>query len=96
VRTAEAYHPGSLAWQLSGARVTFTGIVIPRGDWNASIVQRAREVPAARNYLVWSQFPYVRLEVNGADTTVFFGDARYRAGPAGNLSGMSVTLPRAN
>jgi hypothetical protein len=66
--------------------------VIPRGDWNASIVQRAREVPAARNYLVWSQFPFVRLEVNGVDTTVFFGDARYRAGPAGNLSGMSVTL----
>lgn len=96
VRTAEAYHPGSLEWQLSGARVTFTGIVIPRGDWTASVVRRAREVPAARNYLVWSQFPYVRLEVNGADTTVFFGDARYRAGPAGNLRGMSVTLPQGN
>jgi hypothetical protein len=38
----------------------------------------------------------VRLEVNGADTTVFFGDARYRALPAGNLGGMSVTLPRSN
>lgn len=96
VRTDDAYHPGSLAWQLSGARVTFTGIVIPRGDWDASIVQRARAVPAARNYLIWSQFPYVRLEVNGADTTIFFGDVRYRAGPAGNLSGMSVTLPRRN
>ncbi len=96
VRTADAYHPGSLAWQLSGAHVTFTDIVIPRGDWSTSVVQRAREVPAARNYLVWSQFPYVRLEVNGTDTTVFFGDARYRAGPAGNLSGMSVTLPHAN
>jgi hypothetical protein len=59
-------------------------------------VRRSREVPAARNYLVWSQFPYVRLEVSGADTTVFFGDARYRAGLAGSLSGMSVTLPRAN
>lgn len=96
VRTDSAYHPGSLAWQLSGAQVTFSGIVIPRGDWSAGVVQRAREVPAARNYLVWSQFPYVRLEVSGADTTVFFGDARYRAGPAGNLSGMSVTLPRTN
>ena len=96
VRTGSAYHPGSLAWELSGARVTFTGIVIPRGDWDASVVRRAREVPAARNYLVWSQFPFVRLEVNGADTTVFFGDARYRAGPAGSLSGMSVTLPRTN
>ncbi len=96
VRTDSAYHPGSLVWRLSGARVTFSGIVIPLGDWNASAVRRAREVPAARNYLVWSQFPYVRLEVYGADTTVFFGDARYRAGPAGSLSGMSVTLPRTN
>ncbi|MHB1095691.1 MAG: metal-dependent hydrolase [Gemmatimonadaceae bacterium] len=96
VRTADAYHPGSLAWELSGARVTFTGIAIPRGNWNTSIVQRAREMPGARNYLVWSQFPFVRLEVNGADTTVFFGDARYRGGPAGSLSGMSVTLPRTN
>lgn len=96
VRTADAYHPGLLAWELSGARVTFTGNAIPRGDWSTSIVQRAREVPAARNYLVWSQFPFVRLEVNGADTTVYFGDARYRAGPAGSLSGMSVTLPRTN
>jgi inner membrane protein len=96
VRTPDAYHPGSLAWQLSGAHVTFSGIVIPRGDWNTSVVRRAREVPAARNYLVWSQFPYVRLEVNGTDTTVFFGDARYRTLPAGNLGGMSVTLPRSN
>lgn len=92
VRTPDAYHPGALRW-LSDPRVTFSGIVIPRGDWSASAVLRARETPAARNYLVWSQFPYVRVEAQGADTTVFFGDARYRAGPAGNLSGMSVRLP---
>jgi hypothetical protein len=56
-------------------------------------VLRARATPAARNYLTWSQFPYVRVEAQGADTTVFFGDARYRAGPAGNLSGIIVRLP---
>jgi inner membrane protein len=92
VRTPDAYHPGALRW-LSDPRVTFSGIVIPRGDWSASVVKRASATPAARNYLVWSQFPYVRVEAQGADTTVFFGDARYRAGPAGNLSGISVSLP---
>ncbi|HEY3287429.1 MAG TPA: metal-dependent hydrolase [Gemmatimonadaceae bacterium] len=87
VRTPVAYHPGALRW-LSDPRVTFTGIVIPRGDWDAPAVLRARATPAARNYLVWSQFPYVRVEVQGADTTVFFGDARYRAGSAGTLGGL--------
>jgi inner membrane protein len=94
VRTPEAYHPGSLDW-LANPRVTFSGTVIPRGDWSAPAVLRARESTAARNYLVWSQFPYVRLDVTGADTTVFFGDARYRAGPAGNLGGMTVRLSTA-
>lgn len=91
VRTTDDYHPGTLDW-LSDPRVTFTGMVIPRGDWNAPAVLRAREALAARNYLVWSQFPYVRVEVKGADTTVFFGDARYRAGLAGKLSGIEVRL----
>lgn len=92
VRTSDSYHPGAFRW-LSDPTVTFTGIVIPIGDWDAPAVLRARETPGARNYLVWSQFPYVRVEAQGADTTVFFGDARYRAGPAGNLSGISVRLP---
>lgn len=91
VRTDSVYHPGSLRW-FDDPRVTFSGIVIPRGDWSASAVRRARETTAARNYLTWSQFPYVRVEVRGADTTVFFGDARYRAAPAGSLSGMVVRL----
>ncbi len=91
VRSTDDYYPGALHW-LATPRVTFSDLVIPRGDWNDPAVQRARAAPAARNYLTWSQFPYVRVEVNGADTTVFFGDARYRAGPAGNLGGMEVRL----
>ena len=92
VQTADTYHFGVLRW-LSTPRVTFDDQVVARGDWHSRVVERAREVPAARNYLVWSQFPYVRVETNGTDTTVFFGDARYRAGLAGGLHGMQVSLP---
>jgi hypothetical protein len=92
VGTPEAYYPGSLEWTRRGAEFLVTGDFIPRGDWSHPAVQRARQAPAARNYLVWAQYPYVRVDVNGADTTVVFGDARYRSMPAGNLSGLEVKL----
>jgi len=92
VRTNVAYHLGALHW-LSDDRATFSGDVIPRGDWTAPVVQRARTVPVARNYLVWSQFPFVRVDVNGTDTSVVFGDARYYSGLARGLSGLTVRPP---
>jgi inner membrane protein len=91
VRTAGGYHFGALRW-LSTPRVTFDETMVAFGDWNSRAVKRARETPAARKYLVWSQFPYVHVESNGADTTVFFGDARYRGRLAGGLQGMQVDL----
>jgi inner membrane protein len=91
VRSAEGYRFGGIRW-LSSPRVTLGDEVIPVGDWDAPAVVEARAVPAARNYLVWVQFPYVRVSNAGADTTVFFGDARYRRGLAGDLSGMQVDL----
>ncbi|MEK6611864.1 MAG: metal-dependent hydrolase [Gemmatimonadota bacterium] len=91
VKTGDAYHFGALRW-LSTPRVTFDEAVVALGDWNSRAVERARAIPAARKYLVWSQFPYVRVEATGTDTTVFFGDARYRAGLAGGLQGMQVDL----
>lgn len=94
VQTIDAYYFGALRW-LSAPRVTFDDQMVARGDWHSRVVERARAVPAARNYLVWSQFPYVRVESNGTDTSVFFGDARYRAGLAGGLHGVQVSLPPA-
>jgi hypothetical protein len=91
VRTTGGYHFGALRW-FSTPRVMFEDQMVALGDWNASEVRRARTIPAARNYLVWSQFPYVRVETNGTDTTVFFGDARYRSGMAGGLHGVRVSL----
>ena len=91
VRTAGGYHFGALRW-LSTPRVTFDETMVALGDWNSRAVERAGATPAARKYLVWSQFPYVRVESSGTDTTVFFGDARYRGGLAGGLQGMQVDL----
>jgi len=93
LRTPGGYQLGALQW-LAAERVTLADGMIPLGDWSAPVVARARTVEAARNYLVWSQFPYVRIDVRGADTSVFFGDARYRSGPAGDLGGFRVTPPR--
>ena len=92
VRTDSGYHFGALRW-LARDRVTFGDGMIPKGDWSAPAVLRARTVEAARNYLVWAQFPYVRIDVSGADTSVFFGDARYRMGLAGGLGGVQVRPP---
>jgi len=91
VRTTGGYHFGALRW-LSDTRVTFDDETIALGDWHSSAVMQARHDPAVLNYLVWSQFPYVRVESAGADTTVFFGDARYRVGLAGGLQGIRVGL----
>lgn len=91
-RTSDAYYPGSIEWRFAPARVLFAPDSIPRGDWNAPAVIRARAAPAVRNYLTWSQFPYVRVDVRGADTAVFFGDARYRGRIGANLGGFAIPL----
>jgi inner membrane protein len=91
VRTAGGYHFGALRW-LQSPRLTLEDEALALGDWSAPVVERARTIPAARNYLVWSQFPYVRVTTVGADTIVFFGDARYRRGLAGGLQGVQVGL----
>jgi inner membrane protein len=96
VRTGDAYHLGALHWALGHNTVTFNGAVLPRGDWTAAVVTRAQAVPEVQRYLVWSQFPYVRVDVSGADTTIFFGDARYASGLARGLSGLRVTPPPGN
>jgi len=91
VRTAGGYYFGALHW-LASPRVTLEDDLLPRGDWSVPAVARARAMPAVRNYLVWSQFPFVSVQTRGADTAVFFGDARYRGGLAGGLSGIQVDL----
>ncbi len=92
VATPESYTLGTFRW-LDRGRVTLHADPIPRGDWLASDVRRAMADPRVQDYLVWSRFPFVRIEQTPNGTAVFFGDARYVDGRAGGaLQGLRVEL----
>ncbi len=91
--TADGYHFGMLDWRHS-RRVAFGGQVIPRGDWSDARVVSARADADVRGYLVWSRYPWVRIDTTAVDgsATVVFGDARFpEGGLAGGLGGLRVT-----
>ncbi len=93
VATRESYTLGGFRWLAAGGRVTLRPDAIPRGDWTTTEVRRAMGDPRVRDYLVWSRFPFVRVEQTPPGHTVFFGDARYTDGPSsGALQGIRVTL----
>ena len=53
----------------------------------------ARLEPDVARYLVWSRYPYVRIESEGDSWWVQFSDARYDARPgSGGLSGLRVQI----
>ncbi len=87
VVTPTTYRMGSFEWFRS-PQVELDDAVLARGDWSSPAVQRARLDPAARDFLTWSRYPYVREEADGA---VFFGDARFpEGGITGGLGGVRV------
>ena len=93
VATRDTYTLGDLDWIASARdRVTFRPDAIPRGDWTTRQVRAAMTDPRARDFLVWSRFPYVRVEGASGDTAVFFGDARFVDVPAGSLQGVRVVV----
>jgi inner membrane protein len=95
VATPDAYTLGGFAWIApAGNRVTFRRDPIPRGDWTTSEVREAMMDPRARDFLVWSRFPFVRVERASDGAAVFFGDARFVGVPAGALQGIRVELRR--
>jgi inner membrane protein len=95
VATREAYTLGNFRWFARDGRVTFLPDPIARGDWTASAVRRAMADSRVRDYLVWSRFPFVRMEQTPEGTGVFFGDARFTNGPSsGALQGVRVVLGR--
>jgi inner membrane protein len=91
--TADAYHVGSLDWMRT-PRVQWGDTAIVRGPWDDPRVTAARTEPDARDFLVWSRYPWVRVDTTAADgsATVVFGDARFpEGGLAGGLGGLRVT-----
>jgi inner membrane protein len=91
--TDEAYHFGTLQW-FGTPRVRFGETVIARGDWTDARVIAARADLDARDFLIWSRYPWVRIDTTAADgsAAVVFGDARFpEGGLAGGLGGLRVT-----
>jgi inner membrane protein len=94
VRTDAAYHIGMMRW-LPTPEVRLGGEIIPRGDWSDPRVILAKRDPDVRDYLVWSSYPWVKVDTTTADgsATVVFGDARFpRGGLAGGLGGLTVSV----
>lgn len=93
VATSDHYMFGAFGWLSRPNRVTFSSDAFPRGDWTLPEVRRAMADPRVRDYLVWSRFPFVRVDRRGDSTAVFFGDARFMDAPAsGSLRGVRVML----
>ncbi len=93
VATSDAYTLGGFDWTAPAEnRVTFRAGPIRRGDWTASEVRAGMTDPRARDFLVWSRFPFVRIERAAGATEVFFGDARFVDVPAGSLQGVRVAV----
>jgi hypothetical protein len=99
--TETGFVPGAHRW-LRSPRVelrpeeTVPLLEGPAGVPEAELVRiaaRARlELEVAR-YLVWSRYPYVRIERDGAGWWVRFSDARYDGQPgSGGLSGLRVQV----
>lgn len=102
VLTPDGYVPGVHRWvgepevELFPARTT--PLVTAPEDLGPATVQdvitRARREPQVRDYLVWSRYPYVRVERDGAEWVVVHADARYDDVPeAGGLAGVEVRVP---
>ena len=105
VGTAEGYRKGAFGW-FSRPRLRLDDDLLrplpqamdapvgrsagPREA--AASVREAVAAPEARDFLVWARFPYVVITDAGEAVDVFIGDARYREGEAGGLSGVRVRV----
>ena len=99
VQTEHLYLRGSHEWTDS-PRAQVTGEPgFPRLDVAPGVslsaagaaVAAARAQPDVARYLVWSRFPYWRVEATDGGLRVRVGDARFRG--TGGLAGLSVLIP---
>lgn len=97
VATADGYRRGSLVWRPGGARVSFEAAPVPRVEGVEAAVEIVAGAISAssalRHYLVWSRYPFYRVERAGEGFVVRVGDARYSSAPGeGGLGGPTVRL----
>lgn len=89
VMTRDEYYTGSFDW-FASPRLQLTDERVPRPS--GAIFEAAAGTPDARNYLVWSRFPAIDVELGPDGTTrVRFTDVRYRADD--RIPGPTVRVP---
>jgi inner membrane protein len=79
VDAGDRYETGSFTWQPRGVR--FDSAAVLKNDTDPRVAA-ARDAPNVRAFLVWSRFPFWRLQADGGATRVTVGDMRFIGGPA--------------
>lgn len=87
--TPNAYYVGEWRW-LERPRLDLSEDVIHRLPADDPVVAAAGQTPDARQFLIWSRYPYFEVESSDAGYVVRIRDARYA--DAGRLGGLSVRL----
>ena len=74
IDAGDYYQSGWFDWRTRG--VEFVPSVVPRGESHPAVTQ-AREQPDIRYILVWSRFPFYRVEETPSGTRVTIADMRF-------------------
>ncbi len=78
IDAGDRYETGTFTWQPRNIR--FDAADVPANDGDPRVAA-AREAPNIRAFLVWSRFPFWRLEPVEGGTRVTVGDMRFVGGP---------------
>ncbi|HSJ23389.1 MAG TPA: hypothetical protein VK929_01815, partial [Longimicrobiales bacterium] len=92
VATGDAYHLGQFRW-LRRPHVEWHGSPLPAGERDETVLATLR-LPAVRNFLRWSRYPFVAVQETDDGYLVRFGDARYPGQMRGGLGGITVRVDR--
>jgi inner membrane protein len=68
------YETGGFTWL--PVHVTFDPDIVPKNDQDPR-VRRARDAPGVRAFLIWSRFPFWRIEPDTSGARVTVGDMRF-------------------
>lgn len=90
VDAGDHYETGTFSWQTN--LLTLDAVSIPKNT-GAAGVRAAQADPGIRGVLVWSRFPFWRIEPAGSGLRVTLQDVRFAGRPGVGLGG-SVVVPR--
>jgi inner membrane protein len=87
IDAGDRYATGTFSWLPTEVR--FDSVSIAKNDRDQR-VEAARTAPAVRGFLIWSRFPYWRLEAVEDGTRVTVGDMRFSGTIGGRFTASSI------